>query len=240
MSDGPRGGALADRILESPITWLFFALNLGIFGLATTKGERFGESLSRETLLAFGALERYLIWNGEPWRLLSAVFLHVGWIHLLLNLFGIFPRCLDIEKTVGSAWFAFAYVTTGVGASAVSVISHHAFGAGASGAGFGMFAVSLAMIYRREGTWNNFITNPFARRVLANLAIWTVIGFVVMRNMDHHAHVGGFLFGIPCGLLLETRRGRKRTLWMTGLAAYIFVWVGIVVAACIPGLGFRD
>ncbi|MBI3856761.1 MAG: rhomboid family intramembrane serine protease, partial [Planctomycetes bacterium] len=196
--------------------------------------------LTAETLLSYGAIERFSIWHGEWWRLLSAVFLHVGWIHLLLNLFGIFPRCMDLEKSVGSAWFAFAYLTTGIGASAVSVIAQHAFGAGASGAGFGMFAATLSMLYRREGSWHNFLANPFARIIIRNLFIWVLIGLTMMGNIDHYAHLGGFLFGVPCGLLLENRRGKDRPVWMAGLAAYILVWAGVVAAACIPGLGFGD
>lgn len=229
---------MADHIMESPLSWLFVALNLGIFVIAYTRGERDGESLSAETLIAYGALERSLVWAGDPWRMLTAVFLHVGWIHLLLNLFGMFPRCMDIEKTVGSAWFAFAYASTGIGAYAVSVIGHPAFSAGASGAGFGMFGVTLSMLYRREGSWSAFTANPFARRIIANLAIWVALGYLTIINMDNYAHLGGFAFGIPCGLILEARRGKNRTKWMAGLAAYMLVWLGVVVVACIPGLGF--
>jgi membrane associated rhomboid family serine protease len=229
---------LADWVLECPISWLFAALNLGIFVIIWSRGGRNGEGLSNEALLAFGALERYHIWYGdEYWRLLTAVFLHVTWTHLLWNLIGIFPRCADVERTVGSLWFAFAYVTTGVGASAVSVLCHPVFGAGASGAGFGMISVTLAILYRREGSWDRFMSNPHVRQVLGWTLIWVVIGLTMMRGLDHFAHLGGFAFGIPCGLLLETRRGRHRGRWIAGLAAYIFVLLGVVVAACVPELG---
>ena len=230
--------SLADRILESPITWLFTAINLGVFTIAYLHGESQGERLSGETLLGYGAMERYHVWGGEYWRLLTAVFLHVGWIHLLWNTWALFSWCASIEKTVGSVWFAFAYITTGIGASAVSVLAHPAFGAGSSGAGFGMIAVILALLYRRAGSWEAFISNPAAKTMLVNTGIWVLIGFSGAIRMDNYAHLGGFAFGIPCGLLLETRRGRSRGRWIAGLAAYIFVWLGVVVAACIPGLGF--
>lgn len=233
---GERGTSIADWVQEVPLTSLFFALNLGIFGIAWTRGAHHGEGLTGETLISFGALERYHLWNGEPWRLLSAVFLHAGWIHLLLNLFCIFPQCADIEKTVGSAWFAFAYLTTGVGASAISALGQPVFSVGASGAGFGVFAITLSMLYRREGSWHNFIANPVARRIILNLAIWLALGYTLMDHIDNLGHLGGFAFGLPCGLLLENRRGRKREAWMAALAAYILVWVGIVTLACIPGM----
>jgi rhomboid protease GluP len=230
--------SIADRVLESPITWLFTAINLGVFTIAYLHGETRGEGLSGETLLHYGAMERYHVWAGEYWRLLTAVFLHVGWIHLLWNSWALFSWCASIERTVGSTWFAFAYITTGIGASAVSVIAHPAFGAGSSGAGFGMIAVILSLLYRRSGSWDAFVSNPLAKNMLVNTGIWVVIGFSGAIRMDNYAHLGGFAFGIPCGLLLETRRGPRRAGWIAGLAAYILVWLGVVVAACIPGLGF--
>jgi rhomboid protease GluP len=232
--------SIADRILESPITWLFTAINLGVFTIAWLHGEERGETLTAATLLDYGAMERYHVWAGQYWRLLTAVFLHVGWIHLLWNTWALFSWCAAIERSVGSVWFAFAYVTTGIGASAVSVLAHPAFGAGSSGAGFGMIAVILSLLYRRAGSWDAFISNPMVKNMLVNTGIWVVIGFSGMIRMDNYAHLGGFAFGIPCGLLLETRRGRNRGRWIAGLAAYIFVWLGVVVAACVPGLGIGE
>ena len=231
-----RGGFI-DRLLESPVIWFITALNLGIFGIAWSRGEMVGGDLTRETLLAFGANARYHIWSGEYWRLLSAVFLHVGVIHLLWNTWAMFGWCAGVERTVGSAWFTFAYLSTGIGASAVSVLSHHVISAGASGAGFGMISVTLSMLYRRAGSWEAFMANPFVKQVLVNTAIWVAIGFTAVAAMDNYAHLGGFAFGIPCGLLVESRRGRKRSAWFVALAAYILVWGGVVVAACIPGVG---
>jgi rhomboid protease GluP len=233
------GRSLADRILESPITWLITAINLGVFTIAWIQGEHRGESLSGETLLTYGAVGRHLVWDlGEYWRLLTAVFLHIGWIHLLWNTWGMFGWCADIERTVGSAWFAFAYVTTGVGASAVSVIGHSSFGAGASGAGFGMIAVILALLYRRAGSWEAFWSSSSIRSILINTGIWVAIGFAGLIRMDNYAHLGGFALGIPCGLVLESRRGKNRPLWIAGVVAYMVVVIGLVVVACIPGLGF--
>jgi len=230
---------LVDRLLESPVTWLVTALNLGIFLIAATRGELQNGSLSIETLYAFGANERGHVWyGGEYWRLVSCVFLHLGILHLLWNTWGMFGWCAGVERSVGSAWFAFAYLSTGIGASAVSLLSHHVISAGASGAGFGMISVTLAILYRRAGTWGLFIGDPHVKQILINTAIWVVIGFTALARMDNAAHLGGFAFGIPCGLLVEGRQGRNRPFWFVALGAYMVVWAGVVIAACIPGLGF--
>lgn len=234
---GPRN--LADRILESPVTWLITAINFGVFTIAWIHQGDYRESLNSETVHTYGGVWRYSVWGGEYWRLLTAVFLHIGWIHLLWNSWILFSWCREIERTVGSAWFAFAYATTGIGASAVSVIGHPVLGAGASGAGFGMFAVVLSILYRRAGSWQAFIASPSAKQILGNVVLILVIGFVMLSGfMDNYAHLGGFILGIPCGLVLEARRGKNRTSWMVWLAAYMLLWLGVVVVACIPGLGF--
>jgi rhomboid protease GluP len=227
----------ADWILESPIIWLITAINLGVFLIAWIQGEHRGESLTGETLQHYGAFHRYFVWGGEYWRLFTAMFIHVGWIHLLWNSWGMFGWCASLERTVGSLWFAFAYVTTGVGASAIAILCHPAGGAGASGAGFGMISAVLALLYRRAGSWEAFWSDGYVRSVLVNTGIWVMIGFSGLIRMNNFAHLGGFALGIPCGLLLQSRRGRNRTLWIAGLAAYIVGVIGLVVLACIPGLG---
>jgi rhomboid protease GluP len=237
---GDRGwAAVADRVLESPLTWLITAINLGVFTLAWMDTEHQGLSLLPEGLLSFGAMERFHIWKGEYWRLLTCVFLHVSWIHLAWNTYGMFGWCQDMEKAVGSAWFAFGYLSTGVGASAVSVLAHPAFGAGASGAGFGMIGMLLSLLYRREGSWDAFISSPHVRNILVNTGIWVLIGFSGLMRMDNYAHLGGFAFGILCGLVVGRRRGRQEARWKLSLAAYILVWAAVVAASCVPGWGFQ-
>jgi rhomboid protease GluP len=235
-----RAHSIADRILETPITCLFLAINLGVFGIAWTHGEHHRDSLSVETCISYGAVERTLVQEGgDYWRLLTAIFLHGGWLHLLLNSWMLFVWCGEVERTVGSIWFTFAYVTTGIGASAVSVLSHDVASVGASGALFGILAVVLAILYRRAGSWESFMSSPGPRQLLMQVVFWLVVGFGFFGGIiDNYAHLGGALFGVPCGLLLEGHRGRNRNRFIAGLAAYILVWLGVVVAACLPRSGF--
>lgn len=239
MSGGRGASSLADRVLESPLTWLITATNLGIFVIAWIHSEQAEGRISAEGLISYGAMERYRVWGGEYWRLATCIFLHVGWIHLLWNTWALFNWCADIEKTLGSGWFAFAYLTTGIGASAVSVLAHPAFGAGASGAGFGMIGLLLSFLYRRAGSWDAFMSHPNTKSLLVNSGVWLLIGFTGALRMDNYAHLGGLAFGILSGFVVERRRGRYERRWILSLAAYLLVWAGVVVAACVPGLGFQ-
>lgn len=231
---------LTARFLECPVTWIITAINLIVFTIAWLVDGNFKESLSNSTLYSFGAIWRPAVWAGQYWRLLTAVFLHVGWIHLLWNTWILYSWCREIERTVGPLWFAFAYVTTGIGASAVSLLAHQVLGAGASGAGFGMFAVVLSILYRRAGSWGVFLGSSSVRMMLGNLLLIMLVGFWYFSDwMDNYAHLGGFLVGIPCGLILENRRGKQRSQWVTMAAAYSLLVLVLAVMACIPGLMSR-
>jgi rhomboid protease GluP len=239
MSGSREGSSFVDRILQSPVTWLVTALNIGVFILVWLRDGRGGESVDTETLLSFGASMRFFVQGGEYWRLLTAVFLHGGWIHLLWNTWFMFGWCASIERTVGSLWFVFAYLTTGIGSFAASVLFRQGPSVGASGAAFGMVAVTLTLLYRRFGSWGGFISAPNVKTILINVGVWVLIGFTMMRGVDNWAHVGGFAFGLPCGLLLEPPRGKRRPAWIASLVAYMVVWVAVVGAACTPGMGLN-
>lgn len=238
MAREREGDGLVDIVNRSPLTWLITAINLGIFTLAWIRGGSSGLGVDVEVLLSLGASNRAYVQDGDYWRLLTAVFLHSDWIHVLVNSVFMFSWCATVERTVGPGWFAFAYLTMGSGSFAASVLGRPYTSVGASGAGFGMIAVVLAMLYRREGNWNSFISNPYVRSILSQVAFWILIGFFVFRGMDNVAHVGGLVLGVLCGLILERRRGRREVKWMLTLGAYILVWAGVVVASCIPGMGF--
>jgi len=232
------GNPLLDFANRIPLTLLITAINLGIFILGWVRGGATGMQVDSGVLLNLGASMRHLVQDGDYWRLLTAVFLHANWLHVLVNTVFMFSWCAAIERSVGAAWFAFAYLTTGIGSFAVSVLCKPGPSVGASGAGFGMVAVTMAMLYRREGTWDNFMANPFVRSIFAQAAFWLLAGFFFFRGIDHYAHAGGLVLGIFCGLILERRRGRHEVKWMLSLGAYILVWLGLVVVACIPGMGF--
>jgi rhomboid protease GluP len=238
MSADRDGSSFINRLQLSPLTWFISALNIGMFLLTWIRDGSSGFSIDSETLDAYGATSRFMIQHGEPWRLLTAIFLHANWIHLGVNVFFMFSWCSAVERHSGSAWFAFAYLTTGIGAYAVSALSRPYGSVGASGAGFGIIAVYLALLYRREGSWDNFISNPAARSILTQGGAWIIAGLFFIKGLDNAAHLGGIAFGFPCGLVLGARQGRRRPAWIAALAAYILVWVALVVVACIPGMGF--
>jgi len=216
------------KFLASPATWIIAGLNIAVFLWVESKGS----TTNGATLLKYGALERYHVWAGEYWRLVTAMFLHIGPIHLLWNVYAMPSWCAAVERSVGPWKFLLAYFVTGVGASAASLLGHHVVGAGASGAGFGMIGVTLVLVFRRLGAWKSFFADPGVKQSLIMIAIWVGLGFTIM-NMDNFAHLGGLVFGLAVGGLLTARNSAPKKL-MALWIAFAVIFTGTVVAACYP------
>jgi rhomboid protease GluP len=172
----------------------------------------------RGSLLEWGALIPGLVAQGEWYRLVTAMFLHVGIFHLLLNSFAIYVFGGLVEQALGTARFVAVYLVTGFAASTVSF----AFGdparaaVGASGAVFGLLGAWLAYNLRRRSL-------SFGRAnvqwVLMLLAVNLVFGLVVPR-IDWLAHVGGLVAGLLAGFLVEGvgRRAARLASQIAGLS----------------------
>ena len=221
---------LFDRFKAAPVTILITALNVGVFLVVWMSAGMEKGSFSIYTLIEFGALERDHIWSGEYWRLATAMCLHVGIVHLLWNSYFMLGLNSTVERLFGSARFAMAYVLTGLGASAVSVISHTAVSAGASGAAFGMIGLLLCAMYRSLGSWKKFFGDRTVKHNLMIIVIWTVIG--EFAGFDNYAHLGGLAFGFVLGFPMTTPKwkpGWGRRLGFLGFG----VLLGTVLSASV-------
>jgi rhomboid protease GluP len=169
-----------------------------------------GDTTSARHLVALGALERGRVWAGEPWRLLSATFLHAGAAHLLWNVAGIVVSCGPVERALGSWRFLAIYLASALGGSAFSLLAQDVVSAGASGALFGVLGAVLVLRWRVLGGWRAFLADTPTRGLLSALAAWNLIGLALVLagiRMDHWAHIGGFVSGVAAtGAITSSRR----------------------------------
>ena len=180
------------------VTWGLLAINVAVW----TAMELSGGSENEDVLLRFGAMFGPLIANGEYWRLFTAMFLHVGFMHLLFNGIGllIFGRLL--ERIFGHYRFTTIYVLAGLSGSVASyTFNPVGIGAGASGAIFGVLGALAAFFLLRR----DFLGNV-GRRYLSALGLIATInlflGFII-PGIDNWAHLGGLGGGIVLGLALS-------------------------------------
>jgi rhomboid protease GluP len=151
-----------------------------------------------QSLLDWGANFRPLTLEGQWWRLLTACFLHIGIMHLLLNMYALLYIGFLLEPYLGKTRFLAAYLISGIAASTTSLWWNDLIiSAGASGAIFGMYGVFLALL----------TTNLFDKSV--KKALWISIALFVGYNIlnglkpnsgiDNAAHIGGLLSGLIIG-----------------------------------------
>jgi membrane associated rhomboid family serine protease len=142
-------------------------------------------------LLPRFALFGPLVQAGEYWRLLSCAFEHGGALHLFFNMSVVFSLGFGMERAIGSVRFAFISLVSAIGASAFSLFFNWDTPmVGASGMILG-WAGAMLLIVTREG-----------RR---SLGVWLVQIAVIslLPGVSWAGHLGGFLFGLPCGLALK-------------------------------------
>ena len=109
-------------------------------------------NIGTAALVTMGAKKTTLIAQGQVWRLFTAMFLHVGFLHLVLNLYSQLIVGIETERTLGPFRLAFVYFVSGIGGNALSAVFMPRITAvGASGPIFGLFAiyfVDLAINWR--------------------------------------------------------------------------------------------
>jgi membrane associated rhomboid family serine protease len=147
-----------------------------------------------------------LSWR-QPWRLLSSAFVHLGFMHLALNMLTLLRYGPTLEGFYGTRRFTLAYVLCALGGSATSALAaqvqqHPTVSMGASGAIFGLFGILAGAHFRYH---------VFDGQAIRNNIFWLVVytGWFWASNfaVDHWCHLGGFLVGLVYGYLTGRPRG---------------------------------
>ncbi len=177
------------------VTPLIININILVFVLMVISGVSI-ISPSNASLINWGANFRPVTMTGQPWRLLTNCFLHIGVFHLLLNMYALLYIGILLEPLLGNWRFGITYIITGVVASLASLYMHElTISAGASGAIFGMYGVFLAMLT------TNLIEKSRRKALLASIAIFVGYNLLngVKGGIDNAAHIGGLVSGILIG-----------------------------------------
>ncbi len=148
--------------------------------------------------------------EGEYWRIVSAMFLHIGTSHIFNNMLILFFVGAMVENEIGHGLFALLYFTSGICGNILSLISKVALGdismsVGASGATFGLTGLLLALVLFSERQ----IPNVTVPRVLL-MVFYSLYNGFAGYNVDNAAHVGGLLAGFVLGVIACIIQRRKQ------------------------------
>ncbi|HXB09463.1 MAG TPA: rhomboid family intramembrane serine protease [Puia sp.] len=211
------------------ITPILIDLNLAVFIVMVLSGVSLFLP-GTHSLIQWGGNIRYLTLDHQWWRLITCCFVHIGILHLLLNMYALLYIGILLEPQLGRARFASAYLLTGIMASLASLYWHtHTLSAGASGAIFGMYGVFLALLT------TNLIEKTRRTALLASIGVFVGYNLVLgaKAGVDNAAHIGGLLSGIIIGYLYYPglKRQYPGTLKYSGIAmATLAVLVTSMVA----------
>ncbi|GAA1040944.1 rhomboid family intramembrane serine protease [Virgisporangium ochraceum] len=139
--------------------------------------------------------------DGAVYRLVTAMFIHYGIVHLLLNMWALWMLGRNLEAALGPVRFLALYLLSGLGGSiAAYLFSPGSITAGASGAIFGMFAALFVVLKRLRRDTSS---------VVPVLVINLVLTFTI-PNISIAGHLGGLLVGalVAAGLAYAPRQGR--------------------------------
>ena len=180
------------RFLATP---LLIDFTLLVFGLMVLSGVSATSPTGRQLVL-WGSNVSGLTLHGQPWRLLTSVFVHAGLSHLLLNLFSLWLLGLLVEDRVGPLRLLLVYLACGVGGSLASLWWHESGinSVGASGAIFGLYGLLLVLLLGKK-----LVLDKSDRRAMLGLVLYLVFSNLLSGlsgNIDNAAHVGGLAMGL--------------------------------------------
>ncbi len=219
------------------INVLFFAaMCLGTGGAAIV-------SPSNKILLDWGADYGPLTMDFQYFRLLTDSVVHVGIVHLLLNMYVLWYLGPIVERLFGCSKFALIYLLSAIGGSLASLLFDPLLlSAGASGAIFGIYGALLAFFasHRKQ------LPPSFLRRyslTVAFLVLYNLFYGLIEPGIDNSAHIGGFVTGFLSGMCLVPStpgclswRHRQAT---GALSMVVFLSIfGFVDAARFVGCGY--
>lgn len=149
-------------------------------------------STDNYTLLVFGANVDTLTKNGDYYRLFTSMFLHIGILHLLCNMYSLYIIGKEVENVFGKVKYLIIYLLSGIAGSILSLaFNHNTICAGASGAIFGLLGALLYFGYY----YRTYLGATLTRSIMPVIVLNLIIGFT-SSGIDNAAHIGGLVGGI--------------------------------------------
>jgi len=217
-------------------TYVLLAINIGVFIAMLASGVSWITPEPYQ-VLHWGADYGPYTLGGQYWRLITAMFLHFGVIHLLGNMWCLWSLGQLTEKLLGSVSVLGLYLLTGIGASLLSLSwDPMRVGAGASGAIFGIAGALISVLY-----FGQLGLQPEGRRKLLGYVVrfaFINLLFGLKAHIDNMAHLGGLVSGLLMGFFLartfnlapEERPARRTIIFAISAVALLALFVPVVRA----------
>jgi rhomboid protease GluP len=216
---------------EAPVTSALLIANIFMFGVTFLALASHGEAGGLRILWGMGGEASYRLGISGPYpifyrhqwyRLITAMFLHGGLIHIGFNMMSLMQLGPALEELYGSSRYFFLYVVTGAFGFFASAFWGH-YSLGASGALLGLVGAMLAVTTKRGGTF----MHALRARLISSVVILFMLGFAGM-GLDNTAHFAGLVAGFALGKMYADRqpmnvREHRRAYAMGWLAGLVVI-----------------
>jgi rhomboid protease GluP len=186
-------------------TQILIGLNVLMFALEIS----LGGGTNMDTLYRLGALFPPAVHAGQWWRLIAALFLHYGWLHIAMNMLALGVLGPFVEFALGFRRYFFVYLLSGIGSMGAvmwfgSGPDGQQMSVGASGCIMGLVGATGALMLRG---WRRHKALSAKRRLTAILLIVLMQTFFdsVVPQVSMTAHLSGALIGFAAALMLRDR-----------------------------------
>lgn len=180
-------------------------VNVAVFFFLTAKGM----TEDAEFMLEHGAMYVPYVLQGEYQTILTSMFLHFGFEHLMNNMLILALIGWNLELEIGKIKFLLIYFLSGIAGNVLSAwmelqAGDFAVSAGASGAIFGLIGAAFYVAIRNKGQFGEIS----GRGLLFMIGVSLYYGFT-SEGVDNFAHIGGLLAGFVLAVLLYWKRKQK-------------------------------
>ncbi|MCX7817357.1 MAG: rhomboid family intramembrane serine protease [Syntrophales bacterium] len=175
-----------------------------------------------------------IIYFGRWWTLITACFLHGGFLHILFNMIALYHMGPFVEREYGFYRFITIYLISGIGGFFLSLIAGVKFTIGASASICGLIGAILYYGKSRGDIWGEFIYRQ---------AMGWVVGLVLlgllMPGINNWAHVGGLISGVIMSALLGHEGKVPESFWHRVIGIILVVITAITIVGNLLAVLFR-
>jgi len=210
---------MLEKFKQYKITYTLIALNIVGYMLTAILSQSIID-IEIEVLVNMGALYGpYVVLDDQWLRLFSAMFLHGGMTHLLMNMFSLYLIGRGVKQYFDNKSYLIIYLFSGLLGSLTSLYMHpESVGVGASGAIFGIFG-ALAGFFLAHRQKIESHSRAFMKDFAIILGINLVLGFSI-PSVDVSAHVGGLIAGFFGGFIISKN---PKWIWAYSVAMVLLI-----------------
>ncbi|MBW7476134.1 rhomboid family intramembrane serine protease [Paenibacillus oenotherae] len=174
-----------EYLKQFPVTAALIAVNILVFII---------DLLSGHTLLDKGLFYSHPEYNpygmSEPWRYITAVFLHQGFEHLFFNMIAILIFAPPLERMLGHVRYGVFFIASGMAGFLLSgIVEPITGGVGASGGIYGLYGAYFYLAIMKKAL------DPASRKTVYMILIIGLIMSVLIPGIGFWGHIGGLFAG---------------------------------------------